>query len=196
MPQADFRSQCRQILYPPVLTYRVSAEKGARMTEPNNVAAAATDSAAQRTGRPADKQKRMLAAQALKKKSDKELIDMADLTTSVHVTDPKRFKDYFKVGYEYADVTSELASRGYAKVSRWEKQSQEKSTDGKEQVAIHKPSEATIRKSYTITVTEAKKWKDFADPFPYPSVLLELAMERFISDVDSGKIILTFEHKK
>ncbi|MCR4814454.1 MAG: hypothetical protein K5879_06475 [Lachnospiraceae bacterium] len=129
---------------------------------------------------------RMTKADLLQK-TDEELLQMIAVASG-HTG--KDFRDYMNCDFSYNVLTSHLKERGYE--MGWHKSDRNSSTKPVV-IQMKKSDEAMIRQSYMLEKSIADEWKSFNKNVPYKSVTLGYALRRFMSDVQSGRIIFELQ---
>ncbi len=146
----------------------------------------------------AQKEKKKMLREELKKFDPQRLIGIADEATRLHITSPDDdFKNHFKCEYVYRDVTDTLRDMGYKKV--WtkvkdddvsDKLPESKDRSDVQEYNMRRPDKSeTVRKPITVGKEVYDAWKDIVADFKYPSICVDVAFARFIDDLKSGRII-------
>ena len=109
--------------------------------------------------------------------SDTELLQMF-LKSSKHTKD---FQDYMGCDFPYSFLVEVIKSRGFEQ--GWHKPVQQNET-----IIIKKSTEKCVRQTFNIEKSVADDWKKFSASIPNKNVILQAALERFMSDYRAGRI--------
>ena len=131
----------------------------------------------------------LMTKEELLTKSDADLLDMVNKAAG-HTG--KDFQEFMECDFSYSFLTTTLKNRGYE--NGWHKvDGTAVATQAAEVILMKKSDAETVRQSYQIGKRVAAEWKEFNKNVPFKSVTLESAMQRFMSDVKSGKIRFELE---
>jgi hypothetical protein len=109
--------------------------------------------------------------------SDQELLQML-LKASKHTKD---FQDYMGCDFPHSYLVEVIKSRGF-------EQGWHKPDHGIETIIVKKSAEKCVRQTLNIEKSVADDWKKFSASIPNKNVILQAALERFMSDYRSGRI--------
>lgn len=109
--------------------------------------------------------------------SDTELLQMF-LKSPKHTKD---FQDYMGCDFPYSFLVEVIKSRGFEQ--GWHKPVQQNET-----IIIKKSTEKCVRQTFNIEKSVADDWKKFSASIPNKNVILQAALERFMSDYRAGRI--------
>jgi hypothetical protein len=109
--------------------------------------------------------------------SDTELLQMF-LKSSKHTKD---FQDYMGCDFPHSYLVEVIKSRGF-------EQGWHKPNSGTETIIVKKSAEKCVRQTFNIEKSVADDWKKFSASIPNKNVILQAALERFMSDYRSGRI--------
>ena len=109
--------------------------------------------------------------------SDQELLQMF-LKASKHTKD---FQDYMGCDFPHSYLVEVIKSRGFEQ--GWHKPDHDTET-----IIVKKSAEKCVRQTFNIEKSVADDWKRFSANIPNKNVILQAALERFMSDYRSGRI--------
>lgn len=109
--------------------------------------------------------------------SDQELLQML-LKASKHTKD---FQDYMGCDFPHSYLVEVIKNRGF-------EQGWHKPDHSIETIIVKKTAEKCVRQTFNIEKSVADDWKKFSANIPNKNVILQAALERFMSDYRSGKI--------
>ena len=119
----------------------------------------------------------MITAADCQRMPDSELLQMF-LKASKHTKD---FQDYMGCDFPYSFLVEVIKSRGFEQ--GWHKPVQQNET-----IIIKKSTEKCVRQTFNIEKSVADDLKKFSASIPNKNVILQAALERFMSDYRSGRI--------
>ena len=109
--------------------------------------------------------------------SDYELLQLV-LKASGHTKD---FQDYTGCDFSHSYLVEILKNRGF-------KQGWHMPDKDTETIIVKKSAEKCVRQAFSIERSVADEWKKFSSSIPHKNVILQAALERFMSDYRSGRI--------
>ena len=126
-----------------------------------------------------------MTKEQLQQKPDSELLAMV---TKAAGHTGKDFKEYVRCDFSYSFLTTELRNRGYA--NGWYKTNgaEAKTSQKPETIILQKPETEGKRLTLTVSDKTAEAWRQLTAPVSYKQVAADAALNRFITDVRSGKI--------
>ncbi len=125
----------------------------------------------------------MMTKEDIQLKNDEELLEIAQRAKG-HTKD---FSEYMHCDFSYTYLTDLLKQRGYE--NGWYKVSDVPSfTKCPSIIVLRNPQKELTRRSYTVDMEVADKWKEFNRNIPYNSITLTYALERFMNDYHCGHI--------
>ena len=130
----------------------------------------------------------MLTKERLKEMPDNELLE---LVTKAKGNTGKEFKTHFKTDFSYSVVLGELRNRGYE--NGWYKAGDSAVVAQKKTEYIYledlEASNGEVKKtSFDISKKTLERWRRMTSMISHKSKILELAMNRFMDELDSGKM--------
>lgn len=127
----------------------------------------------------------LMTKEQLQQKPDVELLAMVNKSAG-HTG--KDFQDYMRCDFSYSFLTTELRNRGYT--NGWYKVdgAEAKNSLKPETIILQKPESEGKRLTLTVSKEIIDAWRQLTAPVSYKQVVADAALNRFISEVRSGKI--------
>ena len=128
--------------------------------------------------------KKMMSKAEAELLSNDELLDMVKKSQGHTGSD---FQAYMNCDFSYTTLTGILKDRGF--VNGWHLPS----SDVADVVRLKRYANKPIRQAFLIDEQVADDWKALCHALPYRSVLLSIALERFMSDLRNKRITIELD---
>lgn len=128
----------------------------------------------------------MITKEELKNKDDEFLLELVN-SAAGQTAD---FQKNFDADFSYSYLLDELKKRGAQ--NGWYFPNGTVKTDT---IPLY-ASKESIRKSFTLSPSVAKRWKSAMEHIPFPSLALDAALNRFVDDIEAGRVQFELNLKK